>query len=75
VGPRTAVETGRLWAAAHRKYRPFAVMVRVDPSEQAAMAVHMPWIAGMKMIGNQPTVYVCRGVACDAPTTDAAVLA
>ena len=28
----------------------------------------------MKMIGDQATVYVCRGFACDAPSTDPAVL-
>ena len=35
----------------------------------------MPWIAQMKMLNNQATAYVCRGFACDAPSTDPAVLA
>ena len=74
VGPRDAAGTLAMWQAAHRKYRPFAVMTLVDPSQQEAMARHMPWIAQMKMIDNRPTVYVCRGFACDAPSTDAAVL-
>jgi uncharacterized protein YyaL (SSP411 family) len=74
VGPRDAAGTLAMWQAAHRKYRPFAVMTLVDPSQQETMARHMPWIAQMKMIDNRPTVYVCRGFACDAPSTDAAVL-
>ena len=45
VGPRDAAATAAMWTAANKKYRPFAVMTRVDPSDQAALAVHMPWIA------------------------------
>jgi uncharacterized protein YyaL (SSP411 family) len=29
----------------------------------------------MKMIDGQATVYLCRGFACAAPTTDGSVLA
>ena len=74
VGPRDSAETAALWTAANKKYRPFAVITRVDPGDQAAIAAHMPWIAGMKMIDGKATVYVCRGFACDAPSTDPAVL-
>ncbi len=51
------------------------MLTLVDPSEQQALAAHMPWIAQMKMIDDKATVYVCRGFACDAPSTDPAVLA
>ena len=73
VGRRGAEDTTAMWTAANRKYRPFAVMTLVDPSQQAALAVHMPWIAQMKMIDGKATAYVCRGFACDAPSTDPAV--
>ena len=73
VGRHDAAETQALWRAAHKRYRPFAVMVLADPLEQAALAVHMPWVAEMKMIDNQATAYVCRDFACDAPSTDASV--
>jgi uncharacterized protein len=75
LGPRDAAATTALWTAAHQRYRPFAVVTRIDPADQAALAGQMPWIAQMKMIDGQPTVYVCRGFACDAPSTDPAVLA
>jgi len=75
VGRRDAADTKAMWIAAHKHYRPFAVMTLVDPSRQQALAVHMPWIAQMKMIDDRATVYVCRGFACDAPSTDPAVLA
>ena len=75
LGPRDGRATEELWIAAHKKYRPFAVVTRIDPKDQAALSEHMPWIGGMKMIDGKPTVYVCRGFACDAPSTDPAVLA
>ena len=73
IGPPDSAETSALWIAAHKRYRPFAVITRVDPADQAAMAKHMPWIADMKMIDGKPTAYVCRGFACDAPSTDPSV--
>ena len=74
VGAHDAADTRAMWIAAHKRYRPFAVITLVDPSQQAAMAAHMPWVAGMKMIDGKATVYVCRNFACDAPSTDPAVL-
>jgi uncharacterized protein len=73
IGPRDSAEAGALWTAANQKYRPFSVITRVDPSDQAALAVHMPWIAQMKLIDGKATAYVCRGFTCDAPSTDPGV--
>jgi uncharacterized protein YyaL (SSP411 family) len=73
LGPRDAEATGALWIAAHKKYRPFAVVTRIDPNDQAALSTHMPWVSEMKMIDGQPTVYVCRDFTCDTPSTDPAV--
>jgi len=73
VGERGSADARAMWEAAHRSYRPFAVVVLVDSSEQAAIAAHMPWVAEMKMIDGKATAYVCRGFACDAPSTDPAV--
>ncbi|MBY0494924.1 MAG: thioredoxin domain-containing protein [Cyanobacteria bacterium] len=73
VGPRDSGETAALWTAAHKRYRPFSVVTRVEPSTQAALAVHMPWTSDMKMMDGKPTVYICRGFACDAPATDPSV--
>ena len=73
VGQRDSEDTKAMWIAANTKYRPFAVMTLVDPSHQQALAAHMPWIADMNMIDNKATVYICRGFACDAPSTDPGV--
>ncbi len=73
VGRRDAADTRALWKAAHKQFRPFAVVMLADPSEQAALAVHMPWVAEMKMIDDMATAYVCRAFACDAPSTDPGV--
>ena len=74
VGRRDADDTRALWRAAHQHYRPFAVITQFDPSEQQALAVHMPWVKDMKMIDDKATVYVCRGFTCDAPSVDPGVL-
>jgi uncharacterized protein YyaL (SSP411 family) len=74
VGRRDAADTKAMWIAANRQYRPFAVMTLVDPDQQAALAAHMPWIAEMKMIDDKATLYLCRGFACDAPSTDPTAL-
>jgi len=73
VGRRDAADTQAMWRAAHARYRPFAVIVLADPDEQAALAIHMPWVAEMKMIDQQATAYICRDFACDAPSTDPGV--
>jgi uncharacterized protein YyaL (SSP411 family) len=64
-----------MWLAANRTFRPFAVMALVTPGTREAIAEHMPWTKDMKMIDGKATAYVCRGFACDAPSTDPAVLA
>jgi uncharacterized protein YyaL (SSP411 family) len=74
VGTRGAEDTNAMWIAAHKKYRPFAVVTLVDPSQHADLAAQMPWLADMKMIDGKATVYLCRGFACDAPSNDPAVL-
>ncbi|MEO7132970.1 MAG: thioredoxin domain-containing protein [Vicinamibacterales bacterium] len=74
VGRRDAADTKAMWIAANKTFRPFAVLTPVDPSEQQALAAHMPWIAQMKMLDDKATAYVCRGFVCDAPSTDPAVI-
>ncbi len=74
VGQRGRDDTRAMWIAAHQQYRPFAVITLFDPSEQKAHAAHMPWVADMKMVNGEATAYVCRGFACDAPSTDPGVL-
>jgi len=74
VGRRAAADTKAMWTAANKAYRPFAVLTLVDPSEQQGLAAQMPWIAQMRMRDNRATAYVCRGFACNAPSTDPAVL-
>ena len=71
LGDPKASETQALWHAANRKYRPFAVMVRLDPKDQSALAAHMPWVEKMNLLHLRPTVYVCRNFACEAPSNSA----
>ncbi len=70
VGPRSADDTQALWQAAHRRYRPFATMLLVEPGErQQQIAGLMPWVAAMSMRDGHSAAYVCRDFVCDAPST------
>jgi uncharacterized protein len=69
-------DTDALWRAAHRRYRPFAQIVRVEPGEsQRRLAALMPWVGSMTPQNGKPAAYVCRNFACSAPTTDPEALA
>ncbi|MDH4064359.1 MAG: thioredoxin domain-containing protein [Acidobacteriota bacterium] len=70
VGPRQRDDTLTLWRRAQRAYRPFTVMLPVEPGgPQQALADLLPWIGGMRMVDDRATAYVCREFACEAPTT------
>ena len=73
VGHANGDDTQAMWLAANKQYRPFSVITLVDPLEQPALAVQMPWVADMKMIDDKATAYVCRGFVCAAPSTDPSV--
>jgi uncharacterized protein YyaL (SSP411 family) len=74
VGPDSD-DTGALWQAAHRSYRPFTQVFRVEPGEaQAALGRLLPWAASMAMKDGKPAAYVCRNFTCDVPTTDPEML-
>ncbi len=73
VGQADGADTREMWLAANHTYRPFSVIVRVDPLELQALAAQLPWVAGMKMIDGKATAYVCRSFTCDAPSTDPAI--
>ena len=71
-GPvRGREDTARLWRRAQRRFRPFTVMIPIEPgSAQEALGAQLPWLAAMRMIGDRATAYVCRGFVCAAPLTD-----
>jgi len=70
IGPPGREDTVALTAAAARTYRPFTIVLPIDPGRQADWAVRLPWVAALSMTGGRATAYVCRDRACDAPTTD-----
>ena len=56
------------------RYRPNSVVVRVVPAHRDALAELLPWTSSMTMRDGQPTAYLCRHFACDAPVTSADAL-
>lgn len=71
VGPRTAPATVALQRVLVQHYLPGAVSLLVEPgAHQRAVAERLPWIGAMTLVDQQPTAYLCRDFACQAPVTD-----
>ena len=76
VGPRDREDTGRLWRRVQRSFRPFTVVVPVEPGpSQQALGTRLPWLGEMTMLHGRATAYVCRDFVCAAPVTDVEALA
>ena len=75
VGPRDREDTQRMWRRAQRSFRPFSVMVPIEPGvPQQALGARLPWLGAMTMLEGRATAYVCRDFVCGAPTVDPEVL-
>jgi uncharacterized protein YyaL (SSP411 family) len=70
VGPRGRDDTRALWQMVHRRFRPFTIVVPVEPGPaQDAVAALLPWMGAMRMVDDRATAYVCREFVCAAPAT------
>jgi uncharacterized protein YyaL (SSP411 family) len=58
-----------LLAVARERYRPNAVVIRVDPLHGDALARLLPWTAAMTVRDGRAAAYLCRDFACDVPAT------
>ncbi|MGE3275762.1 MAG: thioredoxin domain-containing protein [Vicinamibacterales bacterium] len=69
VGPPGRADTAAMTRAAVRAYRPFTLVLPIDPARASEWGTRLPWTAAMAMVDGKATAYVCRDFACDAPTT------
>jgi uncharacterized protein len=70
VGRQDAGETRALMAELARHYRPFSVVIPVEPgARQSALAARLPFVAAMSMRDDVATAYVCRDFTCREPVT------
>ena len=73
IGPADSEKTHELIRVVHGAYRPNKVVALLDPrwpnAEKIGNAV--PLLAGKGMVDGQPTAFVCRNYACQAPVTSA----
>ena len=75
VGRRGGEDTMSLRVQAAAGYRPFSVVVPVEPGpRQEAIARMLPFVGAMTS-HDQATAYVCRDFTCREPVTAAAALA
>jgi uncharacterized protein len=71
VGHSGAPDTEAMLVAVGRRYRPFAVVIPVEPGErQKSVARVMPFVGPMTLRDGRATAYVCRDFTCTAPTTE-----
>jgi hypothetical protein len=73
VGDRGDVRTQALLRAVAAPYAPDLVIAPLDPgdgSPAGAAVAAMALFAEKVAHGGEPTAYVCRGYACDEPTSD-----
>ena len=71
VGARDATGTAALHRVLTMCFLPGAVSLVVEPgAQQAAVAERLAWVSAMQMRDGQPTAYLCRDFACQAPVTD-----
>ncbi|HOC18132.1 MAG TPA: thioredoxin domain-containing protein [Vicinamibacterales bacterium] len=75
VGEAHDPRTRALIRAVESRYRPFAIVIRLEPGKAADLARDLPHVAGMGMRGGLPAAYICRNFTCDTPITDPAALA
>ena len=72
VGSHEDLPTRLLLQEAWRRYLPNRIIELAQPGERVD---GLPLLAGKTAIGGAATAYVCRGTACQAPTTEPEALA
>jgi uncharacterized protein YyaL (SSP411 family) len=75
TGPSDRDDTRAMLDAVRSKYRPGALVLRVDPPRQAELSRLLPWVGPMVMRDGHATAYVCREFSCRAPVTEPQALA
>ena len=60
--------------AVEARYLPFAIILRLSPDNQQALATHLPWVAAMRARDDHAVAYVCREFSCQAPVTSVSAL-
>jgi uncharacterized protein YyaL (SSP411 family) len=69
AGEPAAPDTRALMQVVHRRYMPTAVLVPIVEAHRRQLARLLPWTAPLVKRENRATAYVCRGFACQMPTT------
>ena len=72
AGERAAA--AELLRAARAGFAPFRQLILLDQASREFWTQRQPLLAEMKQIDGQPTAYVCRNFACQAPVTSIADL-
>ena len=69
VGAAGDARTKRLIRALYSVYVPNKIVARLEPGDEATPE-RVPLLRARRQIDDQPAAYVCRGYACQQPTSD-----
>jgi uncharacterized protein len=76
AGSLTNPLTQALLQETRRRFIPNKVMLLADGARgQEVLSGFAPFIAGLKMVNEKPTAYVCENFTCQLPTSEPAMLA
>jgi len=72
LGPAEDPRTRELLRAVREGYHPNKVLAWLDPASPDAPAIpkRIPLLAEKQLLNGDPTAYLCKNYACQAPTTD-----
>jgi len=74
VGEPGKADTEAMLRALRSKYVPSKVVLLRQPGDAPPIAALAPFTKPMTLRDGKATAYVCRGYACERPTTDPAVM-
>jgi len=62
-------DASKLFDVAAGPYRPFSLVLTLDPGKSDQLGRVAPFLSGMKPVDGQAAAYVCQGFTCRAPVT------
>jgi len=75
VGHRDAPDTEALHDVIRSRYQPTLLTMNIEPDAREAIARRLAWVGALTARDGRATAYLCRELACQAPTSDPAELA
>jgi uncharacterized protein YyaL (SSP411 family) len=67
VGPRSQAQTAQFSRTLLKFFQPRTLLLYVDTEAPDTSSLFPAYLKSMKMLEDQPTIYICRNFTCEAP--------